>query len=32
MIAGRGVFGLGYLSVNYAFKHSSVQTKCINEC
>ena len=26
MIAGRGVFGLGYLSVNYAFKHSSVQT------
>ena len=32
MIAGRRVFGLSYLSVNYAVKHSSVQTKCLNGC
>lgn len=25
-------FGLSYLSVNYAVKHSSVQTKCLNGC
>ena len=31
MIAGRRVFGLSYLSVNYAVKHSSVQTKCLND-
>ena len=31
-IAGRRVFGLSYLSVNYAVKHSSVQTKCLNGC
>ena len=25
-------FGLSYLFVNYAIKHSSVQTKCLNGC
>lgn len=27
-----GFFCLSYLSVNYAVKHSSVQTKCLNGC
>lgn len=32
MIADRIVFYLGYIVVNYAIKHSSVQTKCLDEC